>query len=62
MIIDDNTLEELEAAVFGEELPVVECTNPDCGHVQEVEPDADYPCPVCKEGRLVSPLRALGLI
>lgn len=38
----------------------VEC--PECGYFATIEPDADYPCPECGEGRLTSPLRALGMI
>lgn len=33
-----------------------------CGHSAEVEPDADYECGECGEGRLTSPLVRLGLI
>jgi rubrerythrin len=38
----------------------VEC--PACGYFATIEPDADYPCPECEEGRLTSPLVAEGLI
>lgn len=38
----------------------VEC--PECGHWATIEPDADYPCPECETGRLISPLVAEGLI
>ena len=55
-------LNELEAIVFGDELPIVECTNNKCGNIQTVESDADYPCPECGKGRLTSPLRILGMI
>lgn len=33
-----------------------------CGYEQEVEPDADYPCPECGVGRLRSPLIVMGMI
>jgi predicted Zn-ribbon and HTH transcriptional regulator len=33
-----------------------------CGYEQEVEPDAEYPCPECKKGRLASPLVEWGMI
>ena len=38
------------------------CTNDNCGHEQEVEPDAAYNCPECSTGRLVSPLIRMGII
>ena len=49
-------LERIMADGFAE----VEC--PACGDYTRVEPDADYPCPECNEGQLVSPLVAEGLI
>jgi DNA-directed RNA polymerase subunit RPC12/RpoP len=33
-----------------------------CGESATVEPDADYACPSCGKGRLVSPLVVLGFI
>jgi len=39
----------------------VECSA-GCGHAARIEPDADYECPECGEGRLTSPLRAWGII
>jgi len=39
----------------------VDCTE-GCGHSARIEPDGDYECPECKEGRLVSPLIVEGLI
>ena len=36
------------------------CKN--CGHEQQVEPDADYPCPECRKGHLMSPLIKMGVI
>ena len=39
----------------------VECTD-GCGYWSTVEPDADYACHECGEGRLVSPLILHGLI
>ena len=55
-IYDLDDLEEmLGASVFL-------ATCPKCGCEQEVEPDASYPCPACKQGQLESPLRAMGMI
>jgi Zn finger protein HypA/HybF involved in hydrogenase expression len=34
----------------------------ECGHTQTVEPDGDYPCPECKEGRIQSVLVKYGMI
>lgn len=39
----------------------VDCTK-DCGHSARIEPDADYACPSCEVGRLVSPLVTAELI
>ena len=36
------------------------CKN--CGHEQQVEPDADYLCPECRKGHLMSPLIKMGVI
>jgi len=33
-----------------------------CGHTDTVEPDGDYPCSECGEGRLQSPLIKYGMI
>jgi rubrerythrin len=52
-------MDELEA-IMNEGVAEVEC--PVCGYFATVEPDADYPCPECGEGRLVSPLIEEGLI
>lgn len=38
----------------------VDCT--ECGHAARIEPDGDYPCTECADGRLVSPLVEAGLI
>ena len=53
-------MEELKAIVFDEQTDWAECS--ECGHTQDVEIDADYPCPECKKGRLTSNLRRMGLI
>ena len=53
------TNEELEQ-IISEGVAEVEC--PKCGCWATIEPDADYPCPECGEGRLVSPLILAGLI
>jgi len=39
---------------------MVDC--PACGESFTVEPDAEYPCPSCRQGMLVSPLRLWGMI
>ena len=36
------------------------CDN--CSHEMIVEPDANYPCPECEQGRVMSPLLRGGLI
>lgn len=55
----DWTIEELEQ-IMHDGMADVECEV--CGHCATVEPDGDYPCPECGEGRLVSPLILEGLI
>ena len=62
MFISEKELLELEDIVYGDTIPVVECSNPNCNNVQTVESDADFLCPECGSGRLTSPLRQLGLI
>ena len=57
MDIDD--IEEIGNIIF-DGVAFAACK--ECGHEQEVEPDAEYPCPECKVGKLVSPLIELGLI
>ena len=37
-----------------------ECS--ECGYSQTVEPDGDYPCPECGEGRIQSVLIKYGMI
>ena len=54
-----HSIEELERIMF-DGVAEVECEA--CGHGATVEPDGDYPCPECGEGRLVSPLILEGLI
>lgn len=59
----DEFSEEMLAEMFDalwDGMVEVEC--PVCGHSQTVEPDADYPCPECKQGMLTSPLVVHGLI
>jgi len=46
--------------VFDLENDSAECDK--CGFSQDVETDADYPCPECGEGRLTSLMRKAGLI
>ena len=54
------TIEELEL-IMSDGMADVDCTA-GCGYGGMVEPDADYPCPDCGEGRLISPLVEAGLI
>lgn len=60
MFIDEDTMQELEDIVFDRNHAHATCNN--CGHSQDVEPDANYPCPECNEGRLRSQLVMYGLI
>ena len=57
---EQYTLEEIEDMVYDREPCMATC--PECGHEQEVEPDANYRCPICGKGKLVSPLVKLGFI
>ena len=56
----EDEMDRFERIVFDLENDYAECS--ECGHEQEVEPDADYPCPECNEGRLTSSMRKAGLI
>ena len=58
--ISEDQMQELEDIIFDRCHASATCDH--CGYTQEVEPDADYPCMECGEGRLISPLRKLGLI
>ena len=60
MYIDDEMMNELEGIIFDECHAHATCK--ECGHSQDVEPDADYPCPECGKGRMTSQLRMHGLI
>ena len=53
----EDEMDRFERIVFDLENDYAEC-----GHEQEVEPDADYPCPECNKGRLTSSMRKAGLI
>jgi len=53
---DEEALEE----IISEGVASVECTN--CERTVRIEPDGDYPCPHCGEGRVTSPLILLGWI
>lgn len=55
------TIEDLEQ-IMHDGMAEVECTNADCGEWATVEPDADYACYRCGEGKLTSPLVTEGLI
>ena len=59
MDFDELTPDEFEELVYASSFDVV-C--PRCGYSAVIEPDADYPCPECKRGRLTSPLHELGII
>ena len=52
-------LEKMEAEYLSDYFEA-ECT--ECGHSQQVEPDANYPCPECGRGRLQSSMVKLGII
>lgn len=59
MNANDYTTEELQH-IMSEARVDVDCTA--CGYGDTIEPDGDYLCPECGEGRLTSPLVTLGLI
>ena len=59
MILTQEELLQCEAAIMD---GVCEGECAECGHSQTVEPDGDYPCPECGEGRLQSILMKHGLI
>ena len=59
-MVDNKTLQEIEDIIFERTHAHAKCE--ECGYNQDVEPDADYPCPECGKGQLISPLRAMGLI
>lgn len=55
------TFEEVNFMAFESVLDSTEC--PECGSTQRVEPDAsNYTCHGCGEGRVHSPLWALGFV
>jgi len=56
----EDEMNRFERIVFDLENDFAECEV--CGFSQDVEPDADYPCPECNEGRLTSSMRKAGLI
>ena len=58
-MIDEDTMRQIEDAVVD---GVCEGTCNKCGPSQPVEPDAYYPCPECKEGKVASILMKYGLI
>jgi len=59
MILTEDEMRQCEdATVDG----VCEGTCNKCGHSQPVEPDAYFPCPECKEGKVASILMKYGLI
>lgn len=57
---DDALMNELEDIIFDRTHAHATCEK--CGHSQDVEPDASYPCPECGEGILESQLMKMGLI
>ena len=59
--IDDDLFEELKE-IMDSGVDYVECSNPNCTNHGTVEPDGDYPCDVCGEGRLTSRLITFGFI
>ena len=61
MFMDDDIDFELLEQVMMDGYAEVDC-NAGCGYSARIEPDADYPCHECKEGRLVSPMVEAGII
>ena len=59
MILDANEMQQCEDAIMD---GVCEGTCNKCGNTQPVEPDGDYSCPECNEGRVQSVLMKHGLI
>ena len=58
---DDEMVEYHE--IMNQGYAFVTCPNPECEEEGQVEPDADYDCPVCGEPHgWVSPLVKAGLI
>ena len=60
MHLDNIDYDELEDIIFDRCHAHATCK--ECGYSQDVEPDADYPCPECGKGRMISQLRMYGLI
>jgi len=58
--ISPEVMQEMEDIIFDRCHASATCEK--CGYTQNVEPDADYPCTECGEGRLIFPLRIYGLI
>ena len=58
--ISPEMMQEMEDIIFDRCHATATCN--ECGYTQNVEPDADYPCNECNNGRLISPLRIHGLI
>tara|TARA_Y100000310_G_scaffold186420_1_gene186582 strand:- start:2128 stop:2304 length:177 start_codon:yes stop_codon:yes gene_type:complete len=58
-MLDDYEMQLAEDAIM-DGVTLGSCNK--CGHEQEVEPDASYPCPECKDGKLQSVLMKYGLI
>jgi len=56
----DELIDEMRGQMFGTGHYSARCG--ECGYEQDVEPDADYPCPECSEGRLQSALIKMGMI
>ena len=55
----DFDIDELEVIMFD---GACEATREVCGHTDTIEPDGDYECPECGEGRLTSPLIIMEMI
>ena len=58
--INNEEMNVLERLVYDGETDYVECDN--CNYSTAIEPDGDYPCPECGEGRITSTLMKYGLI
>ena len=59
MHLTQEQMQEIEQAM-ADSVCVGECQ--ECGYSQDVEPDGNYPCPECGDGKLQSPLVKYGII
>ncbi len=59
IMIDEDIMRQLDDAIVD---GVCEGTCNKCDYSQDVEPDAYFPCPECKDGKVASILIKYGLI